>query len=495
VKKFNQALLDKETPRLERQRGMWSFLTWSFFLANFLTATEILGGSAHAAIADGDHADTSHSDGGNSYSGGSQPDMQHLTLESLPPNPENHSAGPKVALNPMADGHNAGPDLVAVHVNIPVAQPNLEATAGNYGSYAGSPTSYDTTNNYYSSDSHDTTSTTINNYVDVDSHNVTTVIDNIVNPVVGVVEHATDVVAPVINIVDTTVQGATQVVTDAVDHVGQIASDALGIVTNVAGDVVGDVLQVAGGVTSSAGDVLGTVTHTVTDLVADSVGTVTPLVSDLTSTATSVADSTIHTVGDAVGNLITSGDIGDAGNNALSTVDHLTDATVSSLGDTLSLVHDVAAPASLDTLTSPVTSLLDHDGSPSSAIASDTGATSGVHDLLGSTLGSLGVSSSGSLSFSSDAPDTVASNDAGTSTSGYSQFNLAVSDASHDASTSVPVSTDTGGITTIIASAIGIGSHTTNSTSDSVDHASDQQPVHLPVIDDLHSHLHLGLLG
>jgi len=501
VKKANAALFDKDLPRPERQRGMWSFLTWSFFLANFLTATEIIGGSAHAATADSDHGDASQSDGGNSYSGGSQPEMQHLTLESLPSAQESHAANPRVALNPIADGQNAGADLVPVH-NIPVAQPHMESTGGSYGSYSGSSASYNAINNYYSIDSHDTTSTTVNNYVNVDSHDVTNVIHTVVNPVVEVVEHVTEIVTPVINIVDTTVQGATGVVTQVVDTVGEITGNltstlgtTVGTVVDTVGGVVGSVDHLAqdltgtvattldttlgavtglvdngvGSVTSLVDDVANTATHTVGALVGD----VAPLASDLTSTVTTVADATIHTIGDAVGDVI---------GNAAQTVTGLTD----------SVIHSVTASVSFDTLASPVTSLLDHDGSPVTSVAD---STSGLHDLLGSTLHSLGVSSSGSLSFAAETPDAIVSNDVAANTPGYSQFNLAVSDASHDAGVSAPASTDTGGITTIVASAIGLGPHTTDSASDSGDHGSDQTLSHLPLLDDLHSHLHLGLFG
>jgi hypothetical protein len=258
------------------------------------------------------------------------------------------------------------------------------------------------------------------------------------------------------------------------------------------------------------GDVADTATHVVSDLVGD----VAPLVSDVTSTVTTVADLTVHALGDVAGTATHAvvGPVGDAPLASDLTVTTIADATVHTLGDAAisnligdapqtvtsladSVIHSVTASASLDTLTSPVTSLLDHDGSAASTVASAADTTSDLNDLLGNTLHSLGVSSPGSLSFAAETPDTFASHDAVASSSGYSQFNLAVSDTSQDTGVSAPTSTDTGGITTIVASAIGIGSHATNTTSDSGDHASDTQPVHLPVLDDLHSHLHLGLFG
>jgi hypothetical protein len=232
------------------------------------------------------------------------------------------------------------------------------------------------------------------------------------------------------------------------------------------------ITTVADATANTLGDVADTVTHVVGGLIGDA----TPLVSDLTSTVTTVADTTVHMLGDTVGDVI-----GDASH----TLTGLTD----------SVTHSVSASANLDTLMSPVTGLLDHDGSVGSAIPSAADSTNGLHDLLGSTLDSLGVSSSGSLSFAAETPDTIASRDAGANTSGYSQFNLAISDASHDIGATAPASTDTGGITTIVANAIGIGPHATDSTSASADHDGDQATMHLPLVDDLHSHLHLGLFG
>ena len=206
-------------------------------------------------------------------------------------------------------------------------------------------------------------------------------------------------------------------------------------------------------------------------------------VSDVSSTVTTIADSTIHALGDAVGNVtsLAASSIGDAASNVVPTVEHLADATLHTVGDMIGDLGSAAVTAA---------------GNAIGQIDDVAGATSGVHDLIGSTLGSLGVSSSGSLSFAGDAPDTMASHDIVGSASGYSQFNLAVSDASHDASLSSSESTDTGGITTIIASAIGIGHTRPNSTSETIpDHGGDHQPVHLPVLDDLHSHLHVGLFG
>ncbi|AGK59124.1 hypothetical protein HYPDE_37263 [Hyphomicrobium denitrificans 1NES1] len=447
TRKDNAAPIDKELPRPERQRGMWSFLTWSFFLANFLAATEIIGGSAHAAIVDSDHGDASHSGDGSSYSGVSQPEMQPLTLESLPADGGSHAADPKIAFDPIAGGANVVPDLMPVYADSPVAQPNIQTGAGSDANASGSSTSYNTNNNYYSSDSHDAATTIINNYVSTDSHdltsNVTTILNTVVNPVVDVVEHVTGIVAPVIGIADATVQDAAQVVAQIVGGLG----DLTGEVTSTVDATLGMVTGVAGGL---VGDVVDTATHAVGGLLGDAA----PLLSDLTSTVTTVADSTIHVLGNA--SLITG--LGDVGSNAAGIIG----STADSVG---------------------------------SVIASGADVASGIHDLLGNTLDSLGVSSPGSLSFAAETPDTVASNDAVASTSAYSQFNLALSDTSHDASVSASTSTDTGGITTIITSAIGIGPHTADPASDTDDHGSVQSPVHPTVLDDLHSHLHLGLFG
>jgi hypothetical protein len=415
IKKYNAALLDKEAANPERQRGIWSFLTWSFFLANFLAATEIIGGSAHAATVDSDHGGASHSDGGNSYSGGAQPEMQHLTLESLSADHEGHAASAKVAVNPAADASNAGPDVAPVH-NVPVAQAHLDAT-GDYG--GGPPAAYNAVDGSSSSVPQDVTS------------NVTNVINTIEHPVVDVVEHLTAIVTPIVNSIDSTLQGATTAVTQVVDTIGDFV----------------------GGAEHFAQDLTGTLATTLN----------TTFGADVFGDGLTPAMSTLNDVG------VTA-----------------THAIGASLGDGVAVVSD---------WTSPVAALLDHDGPAGSTITSAADSPSGLHDFLGGTLHSLGVSSSGSLSFAAEAPNTIASGDGVSNTSGYSQFNLAMSDAGHDAGVSLPTPADTGGITTIVASAIGIGPHATNITPDSAGHGSDQPPVHLPVLDDLHSHLHLGVLG
>lgn len=417
IKKYNAALLDKEAAQPERQRGMWSFLTWSFFLANFLVATEIIGGSAHAATVDSGHGDASHSDGGNSYSGGTQPEMQHLTLESLSPAHEGHAANSKVALNSLANGSNVNPDIVPVH-DIPVAQAHLESVGDYGGSAAGSSAAYNAIDGSYSPVAHDVTS------------NITNIINTIEHPVIDVVEHLTGIITPIVNGVDTTLQGATAAITQVVGTVGDFVGGAEHYAQNLTGTLATTLNTTFG--SDVFGDGLSPAMSTVGD-----------------------ADTATHAVGGAP-------------------------------IDGAALVSD---------WTSPVTALLDHDGSADSAIASDADSTSGLHDFLGSTLHSLGVSSSGSLSFAAETPDTIASSDGVSNTSGYSQFNLAMSDTAHDIGVSVPTSTDTGGITTIFASAIGIGPHAAHTISDSADHGSDQPPVHLPVLDDLHSHLHIGLFG
>lgn len=414
IKKYNATLLDKEGASPERQRGMWSFLTWSFFLANFLVATEIIGGSAHAATVDGDHGGASHSDGGNSYSRGAQPEMQHLTLESLPAAHESHAASAKGVLNPAADRSNISPDVVSVH-NIPVAQAHLDSI-GDYG--GGSSAASNAIDGSHSSVAPDVTS------------NITNVISTIEHPVLDVVEHLTGIVTPIVNGIDATLQGATAAVTQVVGTVGDFVGGAEHHAQNLTGTLATTLNSTFGS------DVFGDGLRPAMSTVAD-------------------ADTATHAIG-------------------------------GSPGDGVALVSD---------WTSPVTVLFDHNGSADSALASAADSTSGLHDFLGSTLHSLGVSSSGSLSFAAETPDAIASGDGVSNTSGYSQFNLAMSDAGHDAGASLPTSTDTGGITTLVASAIGIGPHATNVTADSGDHGSNEPPMHLPVLDDLHSHLHLGLLG
>jgi hypothetical protein len=433
VKKNVAALLgDKEIARPERQRGLWSFLTWSFFLANFLTATDIIGGSAHAASVGGDHGDQSHSSDGSSYAGGNPPDLQHLTLEPMPNDASSQAAQPHVALNPIAGATGSMPDLMPVQVDIPAIQTHMQP--GLSTGSIGSTAGNSAINNFYSYDSHDVASSTTNIYTIIDSHDVTTIINTVVQPVVEVVEHVTEIVAPVIGIVDSAVQGTTAIVAGVVDNVGQLADN----LTSTLGDTVGSITGTATDVVDGVGHVTGELTTSVAHTLAT-----------VTTTATDLVGDVAHAVTDLVGTTsnVTTGVIADAS-------------------------HVVAGATG------------------------DGGLVGGVSDLLGHTLGSLGISSSGSLAFAADTQGTFTSQDAtAASTGGYSQYNLAVSDGAHDAGPSA-TSTDTGGITTIITSALGIGSHSTDASQESDNHSNHQSaPVHLTVLDDLHSHLHLGLLG
>ncbi|MBS0233237.1 MAG: hypothetical protein JSR99_07100 [Proteobacteria bacterium] len=248
-------------------------------------------------------------------------------------------------------------------------------------------------------------------------------------------QHGTPLAGEIIQPVQAIVETVTQTVTDVVHDVSAIIGGAVGATTQVLDGVV------------------GAVTHVVTDTLGNAAGSVLSSVDGITHTATAALGTTIEGVTHAV--------------------DHVVPDIVGAIDTTLS------------GLTGPVADL----GSVLSAHATSGG--SGSSDILHTAMSDLGISSSGSLSFGTEAPDSTSHTD-GTSASGYSQFNLAVQDAA--TTVAAPAPTDTGGITTIISSALGIGHHATSDAGTS-DHSNDTQPTHIPLVDDPTSNLHHGLFG
>ncbi|HVZ03942.1 hypothetical protein [Hyphomicrobium sp.] len=447
TKKNAKAIDVRNLPGPERQRGLWSFLTWSFFLANFLTGTDIFGQAAHAAAMVGGDHDNLHSGNDASSSGISHPEMQHMSLESLASDPTAHADQANAAMNSFSGATASLPDFSAMHFGASTAQPNLESSIAGQVTFASESGAHsDTINNYfYSSDSHDSTNSATNNYYDNTGSDgnhdvVSTVVDTVIHPV-------TDAISPLVGVVDTTLQ---------------TASNVLGNLGDTLGTVTDDVGHILGGATTAVSDIAHSALNTVASTLGDVVPTAISAVDTLATTVT-------HTVDDIGGSFVHA--VADIGSDVMSS-------------------------------TSPIVTLLDHDGATNSLLPSVShDVLTAGHDLVasgtdivGSALNGLGLSSSGSLAFAAETPDVMLAHDIGSGATGYSQFNLALSDSSADAGATGSASTDTGGITTIITSAIGIGSHASHSDTDSVDHSSDQQSVHLPVLDDLQSHLH-GLLG
>lgn len=232
--------------------------------------------------------------------------------------------------------------------------------------------------------------------------------------------------------------------------------------------------------------IVETVTQTVTDVVHD----VTAILGGAVGTTTQLLDGVVgavtHVVTDTLGN---------ATSGVLSAVDGIAHTATTALGTTIEgVTHavDHVVPDIVGAVDTTLSSLTGSAAGLGSVLSMHTTATgSGSSDILHATMSDLGISSSGSLSFGAEIADSTAHTD-GTSASGYSQFNLAVQDAATTAD--APASTDTGGITTIISSALGIGHHAT-SGSDTSDHSTDTQPTHIPLVDDPTSNLHHGLFG
>jgi hypothetical protein len=541
----------KEFSRSERERGLWSFLTWSFFLASFLTAAEIESGAAHAGTTDATPLDGHASGDGSAASpAATMTDVQHAALES---GSVDHAAIPadaRVAMHAVNLATGALPQLADVD---PLAGAQGPTSTAGVGYVDGDSGSTSITNNYYSSDSHDTTNIINNDYVTIDSHDTITTVVNVVNTtvttVVDEVEHVVDGVGPVVGAVvdpvvhavepvvaavgdivggatqtvdallDTTLHTLTSTVTDTVPTLIADVSDTLSGLTPVVGTVVDTTLHTVtsavtdtvpaivadlGGAVSSvvpivdglAETTLHTLTSTVTDTVPTLVADVSDTLSGLTPVVGTVVDTTLHTVTSAVTDTVPTvvSSLESLGGNVL--------PIANSLAETPHIVTDTVPnllAAAGDTLnfgsaTNPVASLVEHDNPITSLLTSDAHGDGGTPlDLVHNVMSGIGASSSGSLTFAAATPEALDAHDNAPSGHGYAQFNLAVQDVSDAGATATP--TDTGGITSIITSAIGLGPHHANSDTSSSDHTSDTSPVHLTtILDDLHTH-HLGLFG
>jgi hypothetical protein len=468
----------KEFSRSERERGLWSFLTWSFFLASFLTAAEIESGAAHGATADATPLDGhAAGDGSSVLPGTTTSDMQHAVLEPGSVDQASMPADARVAMHAINLATGALPQLADVDPLTGAQGPTSTSGAGYVDGDSGSTS---ITNNYYSSDSHDTTNIINNDYVTIDSHDTITTVVNVVNTtvttVVDEVEHVVDGVVPV---------------------VGAIVDPALHAVEPVVA-AVGDIV---GGATQTVDALLNTTLHTLTSTLTGTVPTLVADVSDtlsgLTPVVGTVVDTTLHTVTSAVTDTVPTivADLGGAVSSVMPVVNGLAEMAPHIVTDTVpTLLSDAGDILHLGTATSAVASLVEHDNPITSLLTSDAHGDGGTPlDLVHNVMSGIGASSSGSLTFAAATPEALDAHDNAPSGHGYAQFNLAVQGVSDAGSAATP--TDTGGITTIITSAIGLGPHHANSDTSSSDHTSDASPVHLTgVLDDLHTH-HLGLFG
>lgn len=209
----------------------------------------------------------------------------------------------------------------------------------------------------------------------------------------------------------------------------------------------------------------GTGTTTIVDHV---VSTVVETVGDVVGPAT-------HLVGDVVG------EVGHAAASLVSALGDTVDTSLHAVTSTLASPSDLitSLPSSVETIASSLDHVL------TTAV---TAAVQAPLDILHAAATDLGIAAPGSLNFSTattehslvDAPNT------------YSQYNLSVQDVA--SAESHVMSSDTGSITSIITSALGIG-HLPSSDQTSSDHSSDHQSSLHVLNDDLNGSTHHNLLG
>lgn len=199
------------------------------------------------------------------------------------------------------------------------------------------------------------------------------------------------------------------------------------------------------------------------------------VVSTVVETVGEVVGSATHLVGDVVG------EVGHAATSLVSALGDTVDTSLHAVTSTLASPSDLITnlPSSIETIASS----LDH--------VLTTAVTTAVQaplDILHAAATDLGIAAPGSLNFSTattdhtlvDAPNT------------YSQYNLSIQDVA--SAESHVMSSDTGSITSIITSALGIG-HLPSSDQTSSDHSSDHQSSLHVLSDDLNVSTHHNLLG
>lgn len=195
----------------------------------------------------------------------------------------------------------------------------------------------------------------------------------------------------------------------------------------------------------------------------------------LTTVVDHAVDIVTHTVGDVVGGAVHT--IGDVVTTLDDTIDTTLHAITSTVAATGSLVTNLLDPVET------ATGLVDH---------ATAEAVTGPTDILHATMLDLGLSSSGSLTFAAETiNDAVA--DISAPLGGYSQYNISVQDAATPDVPSVP--SDTGSITTIVSSALGIAAHHTSSDASSADHSGDHQSPHILPVHDLTNDIHHALFA
>lgn len=420
--------------RAERQHGTLSFLTWSFFLATFLKMDLGLGGHAIANTADGEASSHGGSDDAATPASNFGSQAGYTSLQGSDGGDTNHAFVP----TPLTV-QQVGTDHVDAGFVSPLALAMLppELAAGSVSAIISSDDAQ-----------------TSNGGIGPD-------------PATPSDGHPPETpVAPVASLPPLHVDPS-----PIVEHVGEI----IGGVTAVIPEVTTPVLSIVTSVISDIGDITASL----------------PGVNDLT-----------HILGGTVGGIL--GVVPDILHDGASLdLNGLLGATTSGVVDT---VHNVVAqiPTVSDVIPALTASVSDIVHSLTEApltIASSShtgglvGASSGSStplNLIDTVLSDVGISAGGNLSFTHVQLHTA--DDFGLSTSGYSQYGIALN-AQADASVSdaAPVAGDDASLSAIVSTALGHGPVT--HSQDLGMHSSIDFQLHLlGGSGDSHAQ-HLGLFG
>lgn len=441
---------------LDRQRGPLSFLTWAFFLATFLKMEQVLGGPAQAHGADASGGDHLHS----GTDGGVQTGAGKVYLSSL--GLDGHSAENIFAQSQHAAQHLAathaeaavGAQLHQVILPTAISAGALSVVASFDGAATRAPDAPGDTTGVPTDappGDHAPISLPLTPVGDP-----LPVIDHVVEAVSNLPTLIADPLAPVLAAVDDLVSDLPQKVVDvastAVDGVGHVVDGLPSLVAVVAdpvlsitGDGGGHLLQPIDAIATTVMDGLGSVTASLTHI-------------------------------DALDGIGIGGGISDAASDIL----HLAQPAPIFDGSAYSPPDLAALPAIADL------------GEVLTPVASATG--SALPHIVDTALSDIGISAGGSLSFTTS--HIASTDDFGAAASSYSQYGIAISGhafADADLSQTI-VGTDDGGLSSIVATALGHGPAL--SSSEVIAQHADDFALHLPgsASDPTGQH-HLSLFG
>ena len=535
---------------LDRQRGPLSFLTWAFFLATFLKMEQVLGGPAQAHGADASGGDHLHS----GTDGGVQTGAGKVYLSSL--GLDGHSAENIFAQSQHAAQHLAathaeaavGAQLHQVILPTAISAGALSVVASFDGAATRAPDAPGDTTGVPTDappGDHAPISLPLTPVGDP-----LPVIDHVVEAVSNLPTLIADPLAPVLAAVDDLVSDLPQKVVDfastAVDGVGHVVdglpslvavvADPLAPVLAAVDDLVSDLPQKVVDFASTAIDGVGHVVDGLPSLVAvigdpaaPVLAAVDDLVSDLPQKVVDVASTAVDGVGHVVDGLpslvaVVADPVlsitGDGGGHLLQPIDAIATTVMDGLGSvTASLTHidaldGIGIGGGISDAASDILHLAQpapiFDGSAYSPpdlaalpaiadlgevltpVASATG--SALPHIVDTALSDIGISAGGSLSFTTS--HIASTDDFGAAASSYSQYGIAISGhafADADLSQTI-VGTDDGGLSSIVATALGHGPAL--SSSEVIAQHADDFALHLPgsASDPTGQH-HLSLFG